>query len=213
MECHEPLHYGHQVLNVPKLSAVEPRKNRVYYNHIPIPFTNVQIFTSDYRRSADRTQQCHTQSWCTLWWDFQCLTKSYPSSSPATSNIGRARNYTSTCACRTAVQCLVFFRVDYCCSQLHHLQLVQNRAARLITHPKPLEHITPVPAYHHWLPVHLCIEFRLLVAYSNASTSLLQFTLKKYSVPSHLSWFTILFHFQNISQNNFFRNYFNWINN
>ena len=74
-------------------------------------------------------------------------------------------------ACQTAVQTLIISRLDYCCSllsnitgkQLHKLQVIQNRAARLITLSHPRDHIKPVLAALHWLPVHLRIQFRILV--------------------------------------------------
>ena len=86
-------------------------------------------------------------------------------------NISYARQYLSDKACQTAVQALVVARFDYCCSllgnisaaQIQRLQRVQNRAARLITRTGRFEHITPVLAKLHWLPIHLRIQFRLLV--------------------------------------------------
>ena len=86
-------------------------------------------------------------------------------------NIGRVRRYLSDAACQSAIQSLVIARMDYCCSllvnipisEIRRLQVVQNRAARLITMTNPREHITPVLANLHWLPVHLRIHFRVLV--------------------------------------------------
>lgn len=86
-------------------------------------------------------------------------------------NIGRARKYLSTAACQTAIQAMVISRLDYCCSllanipeaEVHRLQVVQNRAARMITRISPREHITPILASLHWLPVHLRIKFRIMV--------------------------------------------------
>ena len=86
-------------------------------------------------------------------------------------NISHARQYLSDTACQTAVQSLVISRLDYCCSllgglpacQILRLQVVQNRAARLITRTPSREHITPVLARLHWLPVRYRIQFRILV--------------------------------------------------
>ena len=86
-------------------------------------------------------------------------------------HIGRARQYLSDAACQTAIQSLVLSRMDYCCSllgnipqaQVHKLQLVQKRAARLITRASPRDHIKLILARLHWLPVHMRIQFRILV--------------------------------------------------
>ena len=84
---------------------------------------------------------------------------------PSEKNIGRSRRYLTDASCQTAVQSLVISRIDYCCSllsnipetQIHRLQVVQNRAARLVTRTSPRDHITPVLATLHWLPIHLRI--------------------------------------------------------
>ncbi|KAF7649941.1 hypothetical protein LDENG_00133700, partial [Lucifuga dentata] len=60
--------------------------------------------------------------------------------------------------------------LDYCnslfsclaASATSRLQMVQNAAARLLTHTKRREHITPVLASLHWLPVHFQIQFKIL---------------------------------------------------
>lgn len=60
-------------------------------------------------------------------------------------------------------------RLDYCNSlyfslnqaSIHHLQMVQNAVARLLTGTKRGEHITPVLASLHWLPVSCRIQFKL----------------------------------------------------
>ena len=85
-------------------------------------------------------------------------------------NIGKVRQFLSTDACKTAIQCLVTSRLDYCCSlfagisqtQVHRLQLLQNKAARMITKSQRTDHITPILAQLHWLPANLRIRFRLL---------------------------------------------------
>ena len=43
------------------------------------------------------------------------------------------------------------------------LQLVQNAAARILTRTKGFEHITPVLASLHWLPIKFCIDFKVLL--------------------------------------------------
>jgi len=47
--------------------------------------------------------------------------------------------------------------------ELYRLQVVQNSAARLLTRVKKREHITPVLASLHWLPVQYRIHFKILV--------------------------------------------------
>ena len=62
-------------------------------------------------------------------------------------------------------------RLDYCNalyvginqSSLDRLQLVQNAAARLLTGTRKREHITPVLANLHWLPVRYRIQFKVLL--------------------------------------------------
>ena len=86
-------------------------------------------------------------------------------------NISHARPYLTDNACQTAVQSLVISRLDYCCSllsglpscQIRRLQLVQNRAARLITLSPSRDHITPVLENLHWLPIYMRVQFRILV--------------------------------------------------
>ena len=46
---------------------------------------------------------------------------------------------------------------------LQCLQLVQNAAAQLLTGTKKQEHITPVLASLHWLPVRFRIDFKILM--------------------------------------------------
>ena len=61
--------------------------------------------------------------------------------------------------------------LDYCYSlylglsqsSLTRLQMVQNAAARMLTGTNKFEHITPVLASLHWLPVHFRIQFKTLL--------------------------------------------------
>ncbi|KAI5613385.1 hypothetical protein C0J50_11745, partial [Silurus asotus] len=46
---------------------------------------------------------------------------------------------------------------------LHHLQLVQNAAARLLTGTSKCAHITPVLSSLHWPPVQYRIQYKILL--------------------------------------------------
>ncbi len=50
-----------------------------------------------------------------------------------------------------------------CQSSLSRLQLVQNAVARLLTNTKKKDHITPILASLHWLPVKQRIVFTILL--------------------------------------------------
>lgn len=86
-------------------------------------------------------------------------------------NIGRIRRFISTAACKTLVNSLVTSRLDYANSLLFgvnkclidRLQRVQNTAARLVTKTRKRNHITPILADLHWLPVEFRSKFKILV--------------------------------------------------
>ena len=71
----------------------------------------------------------------------------------------------------TVIHAFVTTRLDYCNalymgvsgSSIARLQLVQNAAARLLTNTKKYEHITPILASLHWLPIHFRIHFKILL--------------------------------------------------
>ena len=72
---------------------------------------------------------------------------------------------------KTLIHAFVFSRLDYCNALFSglpkkttdRLQLVQNAAARVLTKTKLREHITPVLASLHWLPVVFRIDFKVLL--------------------------------------------------
>ncbi|KAF7648774.1 hypothetical protein LDENG_00152180, partial [Lucifuga dentata] len=59
-------------------------------------------------------------------------------------------------------------------SPFDRLQLIQNSAARLLTKTKKREHITPVLATLHWLPVSYRIDFKVLLQSSQRHPTPLQ---------------------------------------
>ena len=84
--------------------------------------------------------------------------------------ISRIRRYLDKDTCHLAVQSLVISRLDYANimlvglpqTLLHGLQVAQNNAARLISRTRREEHITPVLASLHWLPVNQRIKHKCL---------------------------------------------------
>ncbi len=85
--------------------------------------------------------------------------------------ISRIRRFLTLPAAKTLVHSFVSSRLDYCNSVLaglpdsdiQKLQCVQNAAARLITHSKKYDHITPILVDLHWLPIRSRILFKVLV--------------------------------------------------
>lgn len=69
------------------------------------------------------------------------------------------------------IHAFISTRLDYCNAlyagvsqaSLSRLQLVQNAAARLLTGSRRREHISPILASLHWLPVSFRIDFKILL--------------------------------------------------
>lgn len=69
------------------------------------------------------------------------------------------------------IHAFISSHIDYCNSlyvgldqsSLRHLQAVQNVAARLLTGKRRRDHITPVLASVHWLPVLFRIQFKIFM--------------------------------------------------
>ena len=85
--------------------------------------------------------------------------------------INRIRRYLSDTAVRTLVQSIVIARLDYCNSiciglpmnRLQRLQLVKNRAARVISQTKRYTSITHILNELHWLPINKRCQFKILL--------------------------------------------------
>ena len=86
-------------------------------------------------------------------------------------NIKRIRHILSKQDSEKLIHAFITSRLDYCNSllsgcpsrSLRTLQLVQNAAARVLTGTRRRDHITPVLASLHWLPVQQRIDFKILL--------------------------------------------------
>ncbi|MDF4341033.1 reverse transcriptase family protein [Vibrio parahaemolyticus] len=86
-------------------------------------------------------------------------------------NIAKIRPILTRKDAHKLVHAFVTSRLDYCNSllsgssskSLKTLQLIQNAAARVLTGTKKRDHISPVLASLHWLPVKSRIEFKILL--------------------------------------------------
>ena len=71
----------------------------------------------------------------------------------------------------TVIHAFITSRLDYCNSlydglpqsSIARLQMVQNAAARILSSTRKFDHITPVLASLHWLPVQFRIRFKMLL--------------------------------------------------
>ncbi|KAF7239466.1 putative RNA-directed DNA polymerase from transposon BS [Varanus komodoensis] len=91
----------------------------------------------------------------------------------------------------TVTHALVTSRLDFCnalyvglpLKTVRILQLVQNRAARLLTGTGRYVHMTPVLRQLHWLPIEVRAQFKVLVMTYNALNSLGPGYLKEHLHP------------------------------
>ncbi len=84
--------------------------------------------------------------------------------------ISRLKSFLSFNGPEKVIHVFITSCLDYCNSLylgLHSsiacLQMVQNAVARLLTRAKKTDHITPILASLHWLPVHSRIQFKMLL--------------------------------------------------
>ena len=85
--------------------------------------------------------------------------------------LSKVKGYLSRRDLETVIHAFITSRLDYCNalyiglehSLLHRLQLVQNAAARLLTGKRKRDHISPILASLHWLPVSFRIDFKILM--------------------------------------------------
>ena len=115
-----------------------------------------------------------------------------------TSGISKIRKYLTTETTAMLVHCFVTSRLDNLNSLLYgthgylldKLQLVQNRAARVITRVKDCEHLTEVLSGLHWLPVRSRIKYKILLltykALHNEGPKYLQDMLQTYELKGSL---------------------------
>ncbi|KAK6181917.1 hypothetical protein SNE40_009694 [Patella caerulea] len=83
--------------------------------------------------------------------------------------IGRIRNLLDTDTTKLLINAFVTSTLDYSNSLLyglpsyliHQLQSIQNKAARIITRTNIRQHITPILADLHWLPINYRICFKI----------------------------------------------------
>ena len=86
-------------------------------------------------------------------------------------NIGAIRKYLTNNTAAMLVHAFVTSRLDYCNSLLAglpdmsyaKLQKVQNTAALIVTRTHKYDHITPVLINLHWLPIPLCVTYKILL--------------------------------------------------
>ena len=114
-------------------------------------------------------------------------------------NISKIRTYLDRESAEAIVHAFVTTNLDYCNAILHglpkvllNLQLVQNRAARIVTFTKKYEHITPILIDLHRLPVEYRITYKILLLVYKAIngfspsyiSNLLSFYTSSYSLRS-----------------------------
>ena len=110
---------------------------------------------------------------CAGWWhDFISRTTFFH-----LRNIAKIRHILSQQDAEKLVHAFVTSRLDYCNSLfsgcpntiLKTLRLIQNAAVRVLTRSNTRDHISPILASLHWLPVKFRVQFKILVFTYKAS--------------------------------------------
>ena len=113
-------------------------------------------------------------------------------------SISKIRSFISFSDAQTIIHAFVTNHLDYCNSlfsglpqkSINRLQLVQNTAARVLTRTRKYEHITPVLASLHWLPVAFRIDFKTLLfvfkSRNNLAPVYISDLLSSYNPPRNL---------------------------
>ncbi|XP_073715700.1 uncharacterized protein [Misgurnus anguillicaudatus] len=113
-------------------------------------------------------------------------------------NISKIRHMLSASDAEKLIHAFLTSRIDYCNSllrgchsnQVNKLQLVQNAAARVFTRSKKYDHISPILASLHWLPVKYRIQFKILLitykALNGLAPSYIKELLSEYNPPRKL---------------------------
>ena len=86
-------------------------------------------------------------------------------------NIVKIKPFLTTPDLTKVIHAFIYSRLDYCNSlytclskkSIHRIQLVQNAAARVLTGSRKYDHITPILASLHWLPINFRIDFKILL--------------------------------------------------
>ena len=86
-------------------------------------------------------------------------------------NIWRIRDHLDRKTSEKVIHALISSRLDYCNSllfgisksSLHKLQLIQNRAARILFNKSKYAHVTPILKELHWLPISFRIIYKILL--------------------------------------------------
>ncbi len=85
--------------------------------------------------------------------------------------LSKIKSFLSVKTLEIAIHALITTRLDYCNSlylgisksSIARLQLVQNAAAKFLKGQRIFDHVTTILKSLHWLPVHLRIEFKILL--------------------------------------------------
>ena len=105
-------------------------------------------------------------------WSFDTqVTKVVQSCFAQLRQLTKIRSFLSSADLEKVIHAFISSRLDYCNAlysgisrrNIQRLQLIQNAAARFLTRTKRCDHITPILAALHWLPVSFRIDFKILL--------------------------------------------------